>query len=81
MYTKPRKYVLKYHRCGRMGYRVKDCTISKRKKDNAGRARALGTLVPKPVQINHVTSVWDEFLEIARPERADHVTSVWDEVL
>src|ERR1044072_5438990 len=74
-----RKYALKCYRYQRMGHRVKYCTIPKRKKDNAGRAEALGTLIPKPVQINHVTSVWDEFPEIARPERADHVTSVWDE--
>ena len=79
MYTKPKKCALKCHRCNRMGHRVKDCTIPKRKKD-AGGARAPGVLTPVPEHINHVTSVWDEFPEIKRPNRADHVTSVWDEL-
>jgi hypothetical protein len=62
-----------------MGYRVKDCTIPKRK-ERAGRAKASGASTPIPEMIAHVTSVWDEFPEIARPERAAHVTSVWDEI-
>ena len=80
MYTKPRKCALKCHRCQRMDHWVKDCTIPKRKKERIGRARALGTSVPEPVAINVITSVWDEFPEIARPDRPQHVTSVWDEV-
>ena len=30
--------------------------------------------------IRNITSVWDEFPEIARPERSPYVSSVWDEV-
>jgi len=71
---------LKCHRCNRMGHRVRDCNIPKRKKERTGGARAPGVLTPILVAINHVTSVWDEFPEIARPIRADHVSSVWDEV-
>src|ERR1043165_506672 len=79
MYTKPRKFALKCHRCNRVGHRVKDCTIPKRKKEQTGSTKVLGITVPKPVQIRQITSVWDEFPDIARPERASHVTSVWDQ--
>ena len=80
MYTKPKKCALKCHCCQRIGHRVKNCTIPKRKKDNAGRVSTLGTSVSEPVQIRQITSVWDEFPKIARPKRASHVTSVWDEI-
>ena len=79
MYTKNRKCALKCHRCNRVGHRVRDCTIPKRNKKATGSTQVLGTLVPEPVQIRQITSVWDEFPEIARPERPQHVTSVWEE--
>jgi len=80
MYVKSRKCALKCHRCNRIGHRVKDCIIPKRKKDQAGNTKVLGTSVPRPAQIGQIKSVWDEFPDIARPERPQHVISVWDEV-
>ena len=74
-----RKCALKYHRCQRIGHRVKDCRIPKRKKSEAGNTKVLGTPVPKPAQIRIITSVWDDFPEILRPEKASHVNSVWEE--
>ena len=80
MYVKSKKCTLKCHRCNRIGHRVKNCTIPKRNRNQAGSTKVLGTVVPEPAKIRQITSVWDEFPTIARPERADHVTSVWDEV-
>src|ERR1044071_2647067 len=74
-----RKCALKCHRCQRIGHRVKDCNISKRRKGNSGSTKVLGTMVPKPEQIRQITSVWDEFPDFEKPARASHVTSVWDE--
>ena len=74
-----KKCALKCHRCQRVGHRVRDCTIPKRKRETVGRAKALEASAPKLTQINQITSVWDEFPEIKKPERPSHVTSVWDD--
>ena len=59
-----RKCILKCYHCQRIGHRVKDCTILKRKKNTpAGGARALETLVSLPVKGSQNTLVWDELLE------------------
>src|ERR1044071_9868221 len=74
-----RKCALKYHRCQRIGHRVKDCIIPKRKKENSVGTKVLGTMVPETAQIRQITSVWDELPDIEKPTRASYVTSVWDE--